>query len=309
MQQEPRDVSISNRELVPLVRQSVFFRAVSAALALVVVMLCLGERSQTAWEAPPPWVLTVSYWLDPLLLQGLSVLAVGLVVMGYRRPSLTIRNILWRRKLQCFTACVCVGLSLVLSYVLGEVWLKPAFGYQRPTSFHGDSFILEWLGIMTLQGCPSGFMVRQIWLFLLVVVFAGASCSTHPARGDLRWTRRSKLVMLVLIACTVLIACVRLARRAHTVFDLAMGIATGVYLFWLVYYLRAALWRKVGRQSCTDMVGISCVFLPVFLIYSKTGMLWTVSAVIIFALLGVGHWLPPHMDGESSPARSRQPEH
>jgi acid phosphatase family membrane protein YuiD len=100
--------------------------------------------------------------------------------------------------------------------------------------------------------------------------------------------------MLALLGiATVLVAFLRIARSAHTPFDVAMGVATGTYLFWLVYYILTAASAALPQRLDADIFAISAVFLPLFVFYSQHAIYWSVSSIGIIIILGLVHYLTP----------------
>ena len=278
-----RDVKMIDS--IPLVPQSVFYGSLLVALT---ALLAMGnEQGTTKWSPTVKWADVLSYWLDPVLVQGISIVLVTLIIMAYRYQNESLLYSIRYRYISLAATFTLVLLPLVGTYLLEIYWLKPGFGYDRPGAFNRDSWLTQWLGL-TIDShdtaCPSGFALRESWLLVLGFAFASTKSRTAPHRYYSMWRLSTAgLLGLLTIACAV-IGFVRIARHAHTPFDVAMGIALGVYMFWIFYFSAASMRGLELWDYGTDLLAVSAIFIPIFLFYARHTVEWAIPAACLLYL-------------------------
>jgi hypothetical protein len=274
-------VRIPRGNWIPRVPQSLFH--LSSCLALICIAWA-GQMSRVPWVTPWQWAFRLSRWLDPVILQGISTLFVGAIVITYRFPERPLFASLRAEWGKCIGALSLIVGSLFVLFVLERLWLKPAFGYDRPASIVEDSLILHWLGITAQRvgtGCPSGFVMRQVWLLYCGLAIVCSRSTTEPIRYYAYWGWRASFMIAVIFLLTSLVAFLRIARGAHTLFDVGMAIGAGTFLFWFFYFFAAMVYRSAARELYGDMIAFSIAFLCLFTFYSKREGSWIISGFVI----------------------------
>ena len=266
----------------------------SALFALAVGFVCAAKGAKHPWAPPLTAVERFSYWLDPLLLQFASASVVFAMALRFYLPDASLSEMALRHIKAVVRIGIVIAVILVGAYLLTTFALKPAFKYNRPEAFGTDSFLVHWLGLTQRvedAGCPSGFVLRETLLLMMGLVLARG---IRAGSGGRIW----EALVVALATLTALTAVVRVAMNAHTVFDVGMGFACGVYLFWLLYYTLVAVTVPADakeRQLYTDVSVLSYLFVPMFVLSSTWVALWFFLAIALLFFLGVLHlWATGH---------------
>lgn len=239
----------------------------------------------------------VTYWVDPLILHAISLALVALIIASWAgsrggRARGTVR--------QCFLLVLimlAVGCWLFFWYAAEALFLKPAFNCARLPNPMSEPFLVGRLRFYAGTSCPSGFVLRQMVLLLLGLLFASGATNDTTAKDctrDFYWglrSRRTTGIIIVLAFMTAFVAFSRIYRGTHTWFDVGITIAASVYCFWLVYFICALIANRMAEYLFRDLVAASAVYLPLFLFYSQSATPWVVATLVVFCFLGSVHYI------------------
>lgn len=262
---------------------------VLAVTAASTAVLC-ASGLQTTGAGPPGPLMDVTYWLDPLLFNLLTLALTSVVItekicesLGTPRRSAAF----WKG---LFTVAVICSFCVLLSYILEVFVLKPAFSHHRPPMAAGETFLLRWLGYDPSRyrtSTPSGFTFRQTLLVLVCLLCSFRRTETGTWR--LRW--RAFVVSLVGMFLTAIVAFVRVYRGLHTPLDIGIGIACGFFFFTALWYFIFFFGNR-HRQLTRAVLAASLVFGPVFFFYSGSAAQWTIIMLVMLVALAIPELLP-----------------
>ncbi len=226
----------------------------------------------------------------------------------------SIRNAIpYKARLHIKLLCI-LSAIVVVGYIVGDKLLKPAFNYTRtpsPEQLGEPWFTCYFTGSIRTgsDSCPSGFIVRQVYIYLSALLFInqnnGTLLTQSAANNFLRVARSYNSpdsiikpstfvnkVFLLLQTLSILYVCfVRIYRGAHTFFDIGVALGTATYSYWILVCL--VQWvARVDRKYIPDMHYISLFFIPLCFFYSKDAIKWTYTALTIIIILSVMYIFP-----------------
>ncbi len=192
-------------------------------------------------------------------------------------------------------ALVLILCVLVVAVVSEYLVFKPIFSEPRPddriaeppvAAFFSDAVKSVFpAGLSTEDGhtsTPSGYVVRQLLLFYLVLVFAQKLVS------------RKKLfvpvVLLVSMALVVLVAVSRVLTGAHTFYDAGVSLAVSALTFWPPFIAIYAFLKKKDSEACVVDIAVLCMLLiPICFVLSEDSGWWVAISLFMFGFLALGY--------------------
>ncbi len=271
-----------------------FYMSIFAGLFFM-ILLASDERFKGQVFGRIDFLDKLTYWLDPTLINLLSVVAVVVVATMSARARVhkTLRSTSERRAFFTGQALLTASLVIVLLYLgaLLETWLKanfkPSLAPWTLPELPLHRYLFGFLGQAEDRGIPSGAYLRQWWLTLALVHFH----EQLMIQSHIRRRPRVLRSIAVLVACTVvfcIVAAVRAYRGWSTLFDVGISIGIGTFTFWLVVLLPKS--RLMGRKEyITDLLGISFVFFTFFVLLSADSWRWMLMALILYPVLAYSY--------------------
>jgi len=128
---------------------------------------------------------------------------------------------------------------------------------------------------------PSGFALRQSILFVFYLVL---QCNFRPRRaisGRLLTTANSGLFALVLFG--------RFAMGMHTVFDILLGVAVGILVFWLGFGVHAG--AKGTLRYMEELVAPGAVCFLVIEFYCHRPNHWLLFGAVSASIMAISYAL------------------
>lgn len=261
-------VSMENAPIPLADTDRTFFFASMTCTAGFALGVCAGIPSLRISNPVPALSQSNAVVASSYLLQAVAFIYCGAILVFWRarttpgQPGNAFAPVLWL-----------AGLLLVY-YVLNDLVFKPSFGRPRP--FVAERSIFR--SLSSVGGAPSGFAARGALLTLI------ASLSAMRIRTDsgkkVPWYARLPVVLVVQCALNGLAAYARVLTQFHYWFDVLLGWALGVHLFWMLMLV-----------ATHALSGIP------FALREETGSL-LVAVIVAFSLLGffysgdAGHWAP-----------------
>lgn len=179
---------------------------------------------------------------DVALLQGASILVVAFAgFVSIKRSGAT-----WTSDSRRIIYPVLVIFAVLFFELLVEKFvLKPTFSFNRPGDSIGEPWLTEALRQIhgsdddTGTSTPSGFVVRQTILALMFTFII------HQP-NFFSSSRYIKLAIFDLLNISTLffIGALRLYTGAHRLYDIAIGIGLGGFLFWVMTFYLCPSSRK-----------------------------------------------------------------
>ena len=221
---------------------------------------------------------------DAGLWQGLTLLALAVLasVIARRRGRRLWSGIGW-----FLTAVAGLVVIMLLEIVAEKYLLKPSLHNLRPGLNLGEGPVTE-LGYRLLgmdsggaTSTPSGFALRQSILFVFYLVL---QCNFRPRRaisGRLLTTANSGLFALVLFG--------RFAMGMHTVFDILLGVAVGILVFWLGFGVHAG--AKGTLRYMEELVAPGAVCFLVIEFYCHRPNHWLLFGAVSASIMAISYAL------------------
>lgn len=140
----------------------------------------------------------------------------------------------------------------------------------------------------------SGSLFRQTFILLAALSVLATTLTEQPLRfySALR-TVPSRLILTFLGACFLLTLFLRMGSARYSILDLAATVAIATYTFWVIYYLIAAAVGRAHPHYYADVFAATCMFVPLFLLYSGNTAYCAAVGVFVFALFGLIQWFLP----------------
>lgn len=280
--------------VVPAIIPSFFVRTNILAMVLLFVLAwpAAAFRDHVLGSIPqypnPEWLRGAStqIFLDPIVLHGISMMFGCWLLFSIAR----------QKGLSRFPALlVSIGILayvLILSFLISDEVLKPAFAYPRSIAYNPDSeppitgLIRNWTGVGT--AVPSGFMLRQVTLCLAFFWIAGHPQAPIRFSGSIRkWFIYSLNVLLV-----ILVAFLRMYNNAHEPFDVVIGAGIGILVFWLSVVPLSALLYERPKSLLPELATFWMIFLVGLAFYSQNASRWIITSASIISILGFLSLLP-----------------
>jgi len=225
--------------------------------------------------------------LDPVIIQCLSLAVVSYAGLHcFKR-----RGAGWASNrsaiLYPFLAlCLLLFFEIILEYFI----FKPTFSFNRPGESLGDPWftaLLRHYINLDLNGTeasstPSGFVLRQTLLALALVFFIHQPNFFASGR---QW--KLPLLHSTNIFVLFVMAWSRLYVGSHRLFDIAIAIGLGGFLFWITVFVSLSFKIEV-RSRIGDFVLPALTFVFMILLYSQHFVRWVLfcaSAIIILGAL------------------------
>jgi len=259
---------------------------------LVVIILSLESLSQVF--IPHNLIMdSIAYWLDPIFFHILSVVIICCLITVYRTARK--RNI---------ADSVIVGVSIPVGFLIAELilehmWLERVLMYPFPRlSLHDSvitSYIRSRLNIESVSSAPSGFCVRQIWLFLLTL----GIIRNFKERGLVVNKILKYCAIYVSVIFLLLVVCHRLYVGRTTLFGVGSAALIGVFLFWFLiliyntfvsFFLQRQEWPE-GKDLVSFLTGYAVIVVCIIFYYSLDATRWVLSSLILFFTLGMCYML------------------
>jgi PAP2 superfamily len=220
--------------------------------------------------------------LDVSFLQALWVVVTAYVCLR----ALRIGGAVWaRNRVNIVYPITVIVLMLCIEFGLEQLVFKPTFGFNRPADTIGEPWLTHFLrpfyDFEHLKGSstPSGFMVRQTMLALL---FAFAIHQPNFLKG--RGTWKLGLLHLINIFLLFLMAWLRIYTGAHRLYDIAIAIGIGGFLFWAMIYVFLSFKDEI-RRHIGDFALPAMTFAFMVLLYSQDFVRWVAFSVGTIGLL------------------------
>jgi hypothetical protein len=238
---------------------------------------------------PPGLTANVPSFLDPFLIQltlGLQLLLIMVIALRHRlRVGELTRGGFWRRF--ALDVLLLAGAAAV-TYVASD-GLKAMFQESRPCQVLIDPPFTNWLRqtfhLTELDGTgtPSGFVVRQTWI-ACAALWALAQPMIRDKGGALTWGWRAthRLLASVLVLAEGLS---RVLTGSHTLIDVGVAIALGVFTFWAACVIIPSLIDPRFKYAIPDITFMAIIFLPLFVLYSTRPAWWGLTIAAAFPLL------------------------
>jgi len=296
--------------------EAFFYLTIALSLCFMIVMAAQGVRDISFQRSS--FIDNLTFWIDALGLQAIFVAVVSLVIglFIYRQstnlilrrektrgdPRSKVRTLLTNTAIRVAIS-IAVGffvviLLMVAEFALEEKVFKPSFAVPRPGLALPDPPFTRWVeGLFGISradvhdltgGAPSGYVLRQWWLFLLfVVVVEQLLQELHDDRARV-WIRA---IAYVISFFTVLfIGFSRVYRGHHSIFDVGISFGLGTFFFWLVAILPDALVRKETKYL-TEIGGAAFAYLFLFFFYSQSSYRWVIGVLLTFTFLAITYLL------------------
>lgn len=229
---------------------------------------------------------SLTYWVDPLLLQGLSLLYVLIVASHYSHIRWETSYTSWKT----YVYPIWVLLLVLLAVGLEKPVFKASFLYNRPASMQAEPFFtalvrqIPWISRLLSReegtAAPSGFVLRQTLLFLSFLLLA-----FQKTWG--MWRRKTFIMVNILIL--LFVAFSRVYRASHGAFDIGLGMAIGTFLFWLFYLVSLAFIQPRSRSFLTDFSLPAVGFTFSILFYCQETSVWLGFSFGSLLVLGIVH--------------------
>jgi hypothetical protein len=264
-----------------MVRYEVFFFTMVVSVFTMLVLLVFGSSAHE-YATEGTLLDTLTYYADPIFGHLLGVACVAITIWFGTAHLCTKRT---RRLIFCF----CMPcLAVLLLYIFGLVVLKPSFAYDRPA----QHLNVPWLTAIVRadessirDSCPSGFVLRQMFLLMIGLVFyRGFRTNVKASQKGIGIERSSLMILLLLL---IFVGFSRVYRGFHTAYDVAISISVSCYLFWLFYYLAGVFLSRLPRNMTSGIAAGSCIFVPIFLYYSQDAHWWALIGIGLFWVIGL----------------------
>lgn len=296
-------------------------------------MIALGAQGIRAAPLPhSPFLDWLTYTVDTLFVQVLLAFAVSCAIglLIFLEVSARLCHLpIWQRVRSSrvpriltaavlLAVCIAAGAAFVLllmgvEFDLERRFFKPSFFVARPDDALPDppfTTLLEgWLGADTGEkpefgsGAPSGYVLRQWWLFMLVVVVTEQLVRRAHDDRLRAWYRL--LVYGVVVLSVVYVALSRVYRMHHTLFDVGIAIGLGTFVFWLVAVVPGAILNR-DRRYITELGGSAFAYLFLFFFYSESSYRWVIGALVVFAFLALVYLLAERRESRRTLYRKAQ---
>lgn len=243
-------------------------------------LLSSGRKEEFLPYSQPLDVVTGSLALDPWLWQLFWAATISVLVWRIGRPRSFLENL---------PNILLPFFLLVVMWVVGDFFFKPAFGYTRPPLPLGEppfTALVRWalerfLGIGAGASLPSGFVLRQVGLTLLMALLLYQKKQPNSPI----W--RGVFHGLNILLC-VLVIFLRYSRGEHDLFDIALTLPMGTVLFWFIaipFYRRmGSIIRKSVWNVGAGFLLLNAILLP-YAEHPENLIVLTAGLVLAFGLV------------------------
>ena len=230
-------------------------------------------------STPPISTLLRPYFPDPIWMHMVTALTTSFCLLVLMR-RLGLSGLFYRYVLPLAAPLITLGLSLLINNYI----LKEAFGLMRPQDYSVslEPRITKFMMRMTgdSKAFPSGYMVRQVVSFLLLMWFL-----SHPV---LRHYFSSFTWMCMVGVNALLLPVVGIERiiiGSHTMLDVLAGATFGLLVFWLIVVPTSAIVSAPSLRLLPYLITVWQFFAVVFLFYSHNLMLWGIWSLVVYTAL------------------------
>lgn len=221
---------------------------------------------------PSEWLRLVLYFVDPLLLQGLTLCVAVLALFVYYRGAADPS----RGTLSSFlTATYLPVLVIFVGFAVEVLLVRPLFAYSRPLIAMGNSLVSDWLTgvgfanhLIASPGGVSGFVFREVVLILLILHATFGGIPTAQLSDRVK-SRGATIAFLLCGLFLMLLVGGRIMTGINTAFDVGIAVGAAVYFYWVAMVVINSLIFGVSQEWLADIMRHSCAFLPLFLVYSN----------------------------------------
>jgi hypothetical protein len=220
--------------------------------------------------------LSLTIFLDPIWLHLLAAIFASYLFYSISRKKRYSRFV-------SFSVAFTPWIILLVSEFAVLYLFKPAFDVPRPQMY--DNYLeppavrLFHYLVGEKGSTPSGFVVRQIVLFLAISL--GLNSKDSPIKNNA--ARIS--IHIVNLIFVMLVGAHRLLRDSHTLFDVTISVGVGTIVFWLVYVMPYIVFK--GTSAVYNVAMVYMLFVASFFFYTNRSDLWIFNsfAVVAFILL------------------------
>lgn len=231
---------------------------------------------------------SITYYLDAIVLQGLSMVLVAWVIYRY----LIVQEV---SRTSSFILTIGILTAMMVTIIILEKYIfKPCFLYNRieeSTETAAVAFVANILGLAGDEktACPSGFTLRQVVLFLSFMLLHEQQAWPKIFEGKGKIVGALKKPFYVLNwAFLILIPFLRFYWQRHILFDIGIAIGIGVFLFWSITILiNIPITRsKKAVQYLTDLAAPIFVFTFTIFLYMEHTLGWLMLCWTILMISG-----------------------
>lgn len=270
--------------LFPNVRSNLLYISLFCGFVLM-VFLCIKDIQKITF--PRSEVIdSITYYLDAMVLQGLSIVLVAWVIYRYLIVQEVSRTSSFIWTIGILTA------MMVTLIILEKYILKPCFLYNRieeSTETAVVAFVSHILGLAEDEktACPSGFTLRQVVLFLSFMLLHEQQAWPRIFEGKIVKVLKTPFYALNW-TFLILIPFLRFYWQRHILFDIGMAIGIGVFLFWSITIVVSIPIRKSkdAVQYLTDLVAPIFTFTFIVFLYMENTLRWLLLCWLILMVSG-----------------------
>jgi len=229
----------------------------------------------TGWSS----VMEIAGALVQVLSALFAVYVLARYLSGRRKPA----PLPHRRAL--LSATFVVAVLMFVELVLELTIIKPIFGWPSASSVQ---LRLPWLsrqvGFSNVVGTPSGFVMRQAMLAMLVLSTLNQRYF-HPRPNRIV---RPGIAGTIIVVLSGIVCVTRVVAGMHATFDVVLGIAFGVYFFWWTTIICRFLHDATDWElKYTERMMIPTIFFAVLpLLFARgSGSHWVVLVLTLFGPL------------------------
>jgi hypothetical protein len=219
---------------------------------------------------------------DVTILQAVSVLIVAFVILR----ALRLQGAEWASKRQSVLyIAIFIGIILCIEFTLEKVVFKPTFSFNRPAEHIGEPWFTEFLryyydyDLRKGSSTPSGFVVRQTMLALLFVL-----AIHQPQFLQARKVTMLSILHFANISLLLFMAWLRLYTGAHRLYDVAIAIGIGGFLFWTLIFIFLSFRNEI-RSHIGDFALPALTFAFMILLYSQHFARWVLFCLVVITTL------------------------
>jgi hypothetical protein len=245
-------------------------------------------------------------------LSYLVLIVASIILIGFQIFIITFLYRKYPEKFTPFLTGLLIVLVLILVSLFIELILKPSLHYVRPPLNYqkGESWLIKLLiGEDKREGltsCPSGFALRQIFIYLTSLILLNQNPGTIFTKKKiekfyflfkldsqtLNYFQKHNLTVLILQSIFLLyIFFSRVYRGSHTLFDIGVSLGSGVYSYWVLFCAFLKL-KGIEIKHIPDIHYVSFVFIPLIFFYSRSAVTWTALSFLIITFLAIMYMVP-----------------
>ena len=259
-----------------------------------------------------------TFLTDPLLIQLFTFLLFTFLYWNYLKKSHPEEN-RFKRLLVSFFIPI---LIFILSYVLEQLVLKPAFRYKRPGIEYEPlenpwflNFIIETMRqfISSLpiqfsnllfpnaplnnltdpnyQDVPSGFAMRQLIILYITIWIVLQKIDDKESL-----TKKIKIILFSFeFIAFILVAFSRIYRAAHSVFAITTAVSVTTVLVWIsvsIFYVISPNYRRKFRPIVSEIFAAYIAISFFFYFYSNDVGEWLKVSMVVLLIFTLSYLIP-----------------